>query len=94
MNYTVTEQVINFYRLYGTIFYTIDKTVLDTVYYANTSDDYNFRLQVKRYIPSNHKLTDSEARKWFMENYPNYIINKVNKHYHTEYHSNGDKMSD
>ena len=90
----MTKQIINFYRLYGTIFYSINKTKLDTVYFANTSDDYNTRLQMEKYIPSNYRLTDGEARKWFKENYPNYIINKVNKHYHTEYHSNGDKMSD
>lgn len=74
--------IVNFYRLYGRIFYTINKYKRDTVYFANTHDDLIEKSD--KYIPSDNVLTDRQARNWFKEHYPNYEIHKIDKHYHTE----------
>lgn len=86
--------IINFYRLYGTIFYTIDNHKKDTVYFSNTSEDFNRKFDCGEYIPTETRLTDKEAREWFKEHYPDCEIHKVDKHYHTEHHYKEDRIGD
>lgn len=74
--------VINFWRLYGRIFYTIDNCKIKRVAFANTHYNYASRMEDTPYIPSDVCLTDRQAREWFKEHYPDYEINKVNKHWH------------
>ena len=85
--------IINFYRLYGIIFFTIDEEKIKCVYNANTHDDLS-RQRGIHYIDTNEAMTDHQAREWFKRRYPNYKVNKINKHYHTEYRSNGDRWGD
>lgn len=85
--------VVNFYRLYGTIFYTIDDHKKDAVYHRNTSED---MAKIKEnYIPSETRLTDRAARQWFETNFPGCEIHKIDKHYHTTWRDcGGDRMFD
>ena len=84
--------VINFYRLYGFIFYTIDKEPIKCVYNANTHEDLARRHDYR--IETDQFLSDHQAKEWFKEHYPNFKIHKINKHYHTEQHFKEDKMGD
>lgn len=86
--------IVNFYRLYGTYFFTINTYKVTAVYYANTTEDYINRLNRDNFIPSDHSLTDKEARAWLKKNYPHCEIHKVDKHYHTEWHAKEDRMGD
>lgn len=86
--------IINFYRLYGVIFYTVDVYEISTIYYANTTEDYQTRFQRDRHIPSSKPLTDRQAKEWFKTNYPDYKIHKVDKHFHTQVRMHGDRMGD
>ena len=84
--------IINFYRLYGNIFYTIDEKPIKCVYNANTHENLAWRQGYR--IETDQLLTDRQAREWFKEHYPNYEIHKINKHYHTEQHFKEDRMGD
>lgn len=84
--------IINFYRLYGIIFYTIDEESIKCIYNANTHEDLTRRHDY--HIETDQFLTDRQAREWFKEHYPNFEIHKVNKHYHTEQHFKEDRMGD
>jgi len=86
--------VINFYRLYGTIFYYFDIKADNTVYFSNTDEDFNRKLDYAAYIPAETRLTDKEARAWFKEHYPDCEVHKVDKHYHTEQHYKEDRIGD
>lgn len=84
--------VINFYRLYGNIFYTIDEEPIRCIYNANTHEDLAQRHDYR--IETDQFLSDRQAREWFKEHYPNFEIHKINKHYHTEQHLKEDRMGD
>lgn len=87
--------VVNFFRLYGKIFYTLDENVKKEVSFANTSNDLEYLLQTKLSIPIERKLTDKEARIWFANNYPDCEVNKIDKHFHFSNRSNdGDVLGD
>lgn len=74
--------IVNFYRLYGNIFFTLDECIKNAVYFANTHEDLTRTADFR--IPCDVPLTDRQARAWFKQNFPKYEIHKVNKHYHTE----------
>ena len=86
--------VINFYRLYGIIFYTIDKEPIKCIYNANTHEDLARAQRYDYRIEADYPLSDRQAREWFKEHYPNLEIHKINKHYHTEQHFKEDRMGD
>lgn len=86
--------VINFYRLYGNIFYTIDEKPIKRIYNANTHEDFAQALRYDYRIETDQFLTDRQAKEWFKEHYPNFEIHKINKHYHTEQHFKEDRMGD
>lgn len=87
--------VINFYRLYGRIFYSVNNSKSKFVIFANTHSDYASRIENNLYIPSDVCLTDKQAREWFKEHYPDCEINKVNKHWHqTLRNRDGERVGD